>query len=320
MGAPWLALPPLASFLLVFGVTYAAHDGNEGTSAPRAAGPERGGARILVSIRGPSPLEAYLHSVRLDGSGLRRLTRPARGGRPVADEAAALSPDGRRLALSRHAVDGNRFGPLRLYSAASDGSRVRPLTRATFWDANPAWSPDGSRIAFARIGVTARTETADIWTVRPDGGGLRRLTAAPRTHENMPAWSPDSRRIAYSVERERGGELLADIWVMNAGGSERRRVLGGPHADTAPAWSADGSRIAFIRDGRLATMNADGKDVRLLSREGVRYSRPLWSSDGELILCTREPGEVVMVKADGSGEKAVRLDRDAFAVAWEPAR
>jgi Tol biopolymer transport system component len=318
MGARWLALPPLATFLLAFGVTYVAYDEAKPPRAHRSG--EGSGARILVSIRGPRPLEAYVHSVRLDGSGLVRLTRPARGGRPVADEAAAWSPDGRRLVLSRHGVDGNRFGPLRLYSAAPDGSRVRPLTRDAMWDANPAWSPDGSRIAFARLGVMARSEAADIWTVRPDGSGLRRLTGEPRAHEDTPAWSPDARRIAYSVERERDGALLADIWVMHADGSGRRRLLGGRHQDRAPSWSSDGSRIAFIRDGRVATMSADGKDVRILTREGPQHTRPLWSPDGELILCTREPGRVVMIKADGSGVKTVPLPRDAFALAWEPSR
>jgi Tol biopolymer transport system component len=55
---------------------------------------------------------------------------------------------------------------------AADGEGQRRLLASDSDDWDPAWSPDGAHLAFARFTGTR----VELWTVRADGGGARRLT------------------------------------------------------------------------------------------------------------------------------------------------
>jgi TolB protein len=88
------------------------------------------------------------------------------------------------------------------------------------------------------------------------------------------------------VECERGGNT--DIFVMQADGSGMVNLTNHPAWDGTPAWSPDGTRIAFTsdRDGdspQIYVMNADGRDVvRLTVSNGIDMM-PAWSPDGQKI-------------------------------------
>ena len=87
-----------------------------------------------------------------------------------------------------------------------DGSRVVDLSRVGE-GGQVAWSPDGRSILF----VSSRDHPDnynDIYVMRPDGSGVRRLTCA---RAEAPAWSPDGRFIVSSAP---GG-----LFVMRADGS-----------------------------------------------------------------------------------------------------
>ena len=70
------------------------------------------------------------------------------------------------------------------------------------------WSPDGKRLLFA-AGSEAQTE---LWVVRADGSGLRRLTANS-ARETTPSWSPDGSSIAFVSDRD--GNL--EIYTLRVG-------------------------------------------------------------------------------------------------------
>lgn len=71
----------------------------------------------------------------------------------------------------------------------------------------------------------------DIWAMRSDGSGQRRLTQTPGPDVD-PAWSPDGRKIAFASRR--AGR--SDIYVMNADGSSPRRLTRKPFDEAQPAW------------------------------------------------------------------------------------
>jgi TolB protein len=111
-----------------------------------------------------------------------------------------LSPDGKRIAFNSNLsgeplmsivdVDGSRFVDL---SSVGEGGQA-------------AWSPDGGSVLFA----SQRDHTdyhKDIYVMRPDGSGVKRLT---RARAETPAWSPDGRYIVFSAGR---------LFVMRSDGS-----------------------------------------------------------------------------------------------------
>ena len=90
-----------------------------------------------------------------------------------------------------------------------------------------------------------------------------------------PRIAPAGRTVAFVVTTlsEEKDEYLSNIWMVSTAGGEPRRFTTGPRRDTAPRWSPDGSRLAFISErdakkkGQLYVMPATGGEpVRLTCR------------------------------------------------------
>src|SRR6478672_1150896 len=97
------------------------------------------------------------------------------------------------------------------------------------------------RIAY--IGLGDDSSSFDVFTVRRDGGGVRRLTSSGDAFS--PAWSPDGRRIAFERNRLGAGTQL---WVMGPRGHHKRLLLSGLNGGRFPSWSPDGLQIVFAAD------------------------------------------------------------------------
>jgi TolB protein len=93
----------------------------------------------------------------------------------------------------------------------------------------PDWSPNGSEIAFVRH----YRGRSDIYVIRADGSGLRRLTNTNQAGQHSwPAWSPDGKRIVFvSVSRRKPA-----IYTMNADGSHPKRLTTGGIDYAYPDW------------------------------------------------------------------------------------
>ena len=109
--------------------------------------------------------------------------------------------------------------------------------------------------------------------------------------------------------------------------------------DTSPAWSPDGSAIAFVRlvqsvppyadAHEIFVMNGDGTDARRLTRNSVYDDNPAWSPDGRWIVFTRKDRvgpelgnlsfDIWIMRADGTGAKQLtRSADDEIEPAWSP--
>ena len=126
-------------------------------------------------------------------------------------------------------------------------------------------------------------------------------------------------KIAYVC-----GPHGADICVMNEDGSGQTQLTS-EGTNVEPAWSPDGSRIAFMswRDGnwQIYVMNEDGSDQTRLTNDAAQDRWPAWSPDGMRITFTRTTGTAVdiwVMNADGSGETQLTSDGSSGGQAWSP--
>ncbi len=121
-----------------------------------------------------------------------------------------------------------------------------------------------------------------------------------------------------------------EIYVVKSNGTGLTRLTFNTTYDFSPAWSPDGSKIAFSRDGGyqrrdIYVMNADGSSqIRLTGGDGF-YDMPSWSPDGTKIAFTSQPyrnSDIYVMNADGSNPVRLTVD-DAdpaydFSPAWSP--
>ncbi|HEU4382143.1 MAG TPA: hypothetical protein VFR85_01470 [Anaeromyxobacteraceae bacterium] len=260
-----------------------------------------------------------IYVIRSNGAGLTRLTANS-----AQDFEPAWSPDGTTLAFKS-----DRDGNEEIYVMQADGSSPRRLTNQTARDYSPTWSPDGTRIAF----VSERDGNAEIYVMAADGSNPTRLTNDPVRQDSDPAWSPDGTRIAFA--KGVPGAFFTDpmrICTMNTDGSNVTCLSvfgsGAPEEDQQPAWSPDGTRLAFARTDReyysaLMVMNADGTGATALT-DGWIDTDPAWSPDGRTIAFVRsnywlDGISVQAIRADGTESvEVVGLSSAAGHPTWRP--
>lgn len=91
----------------------------------------------------------------------------------------------------------------------ADGSHVTEITHANTLNYDPAWSPDGRRIAF----VSTADGNPDIYTMRPDGTGVRQLTKNDFVFDEAPNWSPDGTHIVFTSDRGPATTRTSTPWI-----------------------------------------------------------------------------------------------------------
>ena len=217
---------------------------------------------------------ADLYRVHPDGSGLQRLTD-----HPAFDDAAAFSPDGKRLAFVS-----SRSGQADIWIMELGSGKTWDVTNAPGGDFRPAWSPDGQWLAFSSDRGTQ--DESDIYVIRPDGTGLRRLTETPGW-DGSPTWSPDGRQVAY-YSAQGGSEQIFTIEVNNH--DSPLQVTSGPGAKLSPHWGAQG-RVCFSwagGEGALGCVdpNRQGESTPRFATQG-EFLSPKWSLDGKQVVFHR---------------------------------
>lgn len=142
-----------------------------------------------------------------------------------------------------------------------------PPAAATFPDHN-------GRIAFRRFLNEERTWGA-VFTIKPNGKDERQVTFPPQgVVDRDPDYSPDGRKIVF----QREGDTSDEIWVVDADGSNLTQLTDHDPGclpdrgtcDSSPAWSPDGTEIAFARDTGVIADDAENKGIWVMNADGTR--------------------------------------------------
>jgi Tol biopolymer transport system component len=266
---------------------------------------------------------------------------------PLAGSIAEASFPGRNgvIAFTREAPSRGE-GAWTIWAADTASGRTRQLTHVprrcagreeTWADHQPSYSESGRLIAFLHEDCDPRIPDG-IYVMRSDGTG-RRLVLRDLRNKG-PAWpvfSPGDTSLGFEFEYD-SGRHEALVTSFPSAGRARRVVRGFPRYDDhgGLAWSADGRLALQLSSaeseswGHIATVAADGRDLRLVTRS-MRDSTPDWSPEGRRVVFTRESlgfseriefrNDVFVARAGGRGRHAPRrltFTRDAFFPVWAP--
>jgi len=303
-------------------------------------------------------------SVVLFGQGVKKIFKPADFLKIKNLSEASISPDNKWVAYSLSEVDTAEDKRVsHLYMQSTSDSQSIELSHGPDPASLPKWSPDGKYLAF--LSSRESKTGSQVWILDRRGGEAKKLTTVKGDLSEY-AWSPDSKRLVlliqdpenkglkepktplpvvidrYHFKQDIEGyiqHLQKHLYLFDLAAKRLDTLTKGNTDETAPAWSPDGSKIAYVsnispdpdRNSNTDIFTIETKihgAVKQLTTWKGHDNEPKWSPDGKYIAYLRSTSDaeylmydqdiLCMMDENGQNNRTItqQLDRPASAPCW----
>lgn len=266
-------------------------------------------------------------AMRADGSAQHALTSGA-----DADGRPRFAPSGKYVVFERRAsAEG---APRDLYTVNIAGANLHAVTSSPEDEHEATFAPDGRTIAFVRsVAETGGGFADDVYSVKPSGGGLARLSRTGRIDEFSPRYF--SGGIVFS--RGQSGEgpgAYADVYTMRSNGARVKPMVRGVGSAFVEDVTPNGRLLLFRRDqGLWVKRLGPGRAHKLTEVADGSKTNAVFSSDGRKVAAFVATEEAEMLSAidvatrrETSLAQGFGLETGSVAstigpvIAWQPVR
>ena len=259
------------------------------------------GSGAVAYRKGVSGRSTHLLWFDRDGKSLGEV------GPPGAFNDVALSPDGKRVAVSRFDLLSNN-ADIWLLDLARNGA----ATRFTFdpgIERDPVWSPDGTRLAFS----STRGGLPNVYQKSGTGAGSEEPLLQPGVSQRPKDWSRDGRFLLYVRDDPKTG---ADLWVLPLAGDRKPfPYLQTQFFESQGQFSPDGRFVAYISNesGRIEVFvqpfPASGGKWQISAGGG---SQPRWRGDGKELFYLSADRRIMAVDVGTTSQFEARIPKALF--------
>jgi Tol biopolymer transport system component/DNA-binding winged helix-turn-helix (wHTH) protein len=213
----------------------------------------------------------------------------------------AFAPDGTEVAFVQ--IDEKNPEGSGIYTTLVGGEKPLRLT-TSMNDCCPAWSPDHRQVAFLRFS----RDGVGIYVIPALGGTERQLYRVPRPAFPGLDWSADGKSLAFSEGDPHTGESWITLFSLTD--SSTRRLTYPPHEarDETPAFSPDGSQVAFVRGTIAGVANdvfvvpATGGEAKRLTFDNVQTFGVTWAvGGGDIVFASMRGRQLSLWRIPASG-------------------
>src|ERR1043166_807083 len=185
---------------------------------------------------------------------------------PGMNSSAAVSPDGRRVAMIL-----SKSGSPDLWVSDIDGGNLKQLTTTKEDESSPCWSPDSRTICFA----SRESGKSRLYTVSADGGRMQALSISGVSNLSEPDWSPDGKYLVFTANM--GGFQICVVPMEGSSGRMATTIVAGED----PVWAPNSRAVMFVKNVNhrhvLALVDVPSKQSKEIGRITGDASQPSWA-------------------------------------------